>query len=77
MGQCCSVPVDWLQNLFSGSLSLKQNEPKPESLLTEVTFEGIVEYIKSGKCKKIVTMAGAGISTCKLFLLSPLYEVKE
>jgi NAD-dependent deacetylase sirtuin 2 len=40
------------------------DEPKPESVLDEVSFEGIARYIKSDKCKNIVTMAGAGISTC-------------
>ncbi|XP_060572300.1 NAD-dependent protein deacetylase sirtuin-2-like isoform X2 [Ruditapes philippinarum] len=39
------------------------DEPKPESVLDEVSFEGIARYIKSDKCKNIVTMAGAGIST--------------
>ena len=40
----------------------------PESLLSSdfelvVYFEGIVEYIREGRAKKIITMAGAGIST--------------
>ncbi len=45
------------------------DEAKPEQLLEDVSLEGIIKYIKSGKCKKIVTMAGAGISTCKCFYL--------
>ena len=32
-------------------------------VLTELSIDGIVEYIKSGKATKIITMAGAGIST--------------
>ncbi len=32
-------------------------------MLDELSFEGIVKYIKDGKAKNIVTMAGAGIST--------------
>ncbi len=49
------------------------DEPKPEQVLEEVSLEGIIKYIKSGKCKKIVTMAGAGISTCKSYLNSFLW----
>lgn len=36
---------------------------KPEQLLEEVTFEGVTNYIKKGKCKNIIVMTGAGIST--------------
>lgn len=36
---------------------------KPEQLLEEVTFEGVANYIKKGKCKNIIVMTGAGIST--------------
>ena len=32
-------------------------------VLAELSVDGIVEYIKSGKATKIITMAGAGIST--------------
>ena len=39
---------------------------KIPQLLPEVTFEGVVKHIKSEKCKNIITMAGAGISTCKV-----------
>lgn len=53
---------EWFQKYFSKALDIS-DEPKPESLLDEVTFEGIAKYINSEKCKKIVTMAGAGIST--------------
>lgn len=36
-----------------------------EKVLDQVNVDGIVDYIKSGKCKKIIAMVGAGISTCK------------
>jgi len=39
-------------------------------VLEEVNFEGIIKYIKEGKAKRIITMAGAGISTCKSYLFS-------
>ncbi|XP_046606279.1 NAD-dependent protein deacetylase Sirt2 [Neodiprion virginianus] len=32
-------------------------------MLTELSLDGIAEYIKSSGCRKIITMAGAGIST--------------
>lgn len=51
---------EWLRNLFQ-NLTLKAEDS--EQVLDEVSFEGIARYIKSGKCKKIITMAGAGIST--------------
>lgn len=34
-----------------------------EKVLEEVSVDGIVKYIKGGKCKKVITLAGAGIST--------------
>ena len=51
--------------MLAGSLQRNNDEPQGKSLLDEVSFKGIAQYIKSGKCKKIVTLAGAGISTCK------------
>ena len=53
-----------LFDAFAISLGLK-DEPKIESLLDTVDFDGIIKYIKDGKAKNIITMAGAGISTCK------------
>lgn len=58
-----------LQDLFSA-------KPKPEQLLDEVSYVGIIRFIKDNKCKNIITMAGAGISTCEYLsssstLLSP------
>ena len=46
--------------------STDENEqPQAEKILSELNFDGIAEYIKSEKCKNIIVMAGAGISTCK------------
>jgi len=59
--------AELLNQYFERAVKLKADEPKPDSVLNEVSFDGIVEYIKSGKCKKIVTIAGAGISTCNFF----------
>jgi hypothetical protein len=33
-------------------------------VLRTLDLDGIVDYIKSGNVKNIITMAGAGISTC-------------
>ena len=50
-----------------GSKDLKgsdgDDDQKHPSILTSVDFDGIIEYIKEGKSKNIITMAGAGIST--------------
>lgn len=45
-------------------ISTKEEKELPEQLLPELSFQGVIDYIKSGKCQKIITMAGAGISTC-------------
>lgn len=34
-------------------------------ILDDVSVDGIVDFIKKKDCKNIITMAGAGISTCK------------
>ena len=65
---CIFFSGDWLQKYFARAFGIS-NEPKPECLLEEVTFEGIAKYIASEKCQKIVTMAGAGISTCEYISL--------
>eukprot|EP00057_Strongylocentrotus_purpuratus_P033119 XP_790234.2 PREDICTED: NAD-dependent protein deacetylase sirtuin-2 [Strongylocentrotus purpuratus] len=49
-------------HLSAGS-SGQEEKPKPEQLLKELTLEGIADFIKEGKCKKVIVMSGAGIST--------------
>jgi hypothetical protein len=53
-----------LFDAFAISLGLKE-EPKFETLLDSVDFNGIIRYIKDKKATNIITMAGAGISTGK------------
>lgn len=48
MGQDSSTPID---------------ESVPPERLSSRTLDGVAEYIKSGRAKKVVIMAGAGIST--------------
>ncbi|KAK3598668.1 hypothetical protein CHS0354_020429 [Potamilus streckersoni] len=50
----------WLAEYMAHSMGISK---PPEKVLEEFTLEGIVKYIKSGKCHNIITMAGAGIST--------------
>jgi len=42
-----------------------QNDESQQNILRESNLDGIVEYIKEKEICKIITMAGAGISTCK------------
>jgi NAD-dependent deacetylase sirtuin 2 len=59
------VSADWLSEMMQQKLgNLFGSKTKPEQLLPEVNFDGVVKYILDGKCKNIITMAGAGISTC-------------
>lgn len=38
------------------------SERKPK-VLSETSIDGIIKYIEEGRCKNLITMAGAGIST--------------
>lgn len=50
----------------------EQNDESQQSVLRNLSLDGIVEYIKENANCKIITMAGAGISTCKY--ISILYS---
>lgn len=39
--------------------------PPVEKVLDEVTLDGIAKWIKSTRCQNIITLSGAGISTCE------------
>lgn len=41
------------------------NESQGSQILAELSLDGIAEFIKSSGCRKVITMAGAGISTCR------------
>uniref|UniRef100_A0A3P8PKL6 NAD-dependent protein deacetylase sirtuin-2 n=1 Tax=Astatotilapia calliptera TaxID=8154 RepID=A0A3P8PKL6_ASTCA len=53
------VDMDFMRNLFSSALGLSS----AEKVLDELTLDGVARYINSGKCKNIICMVGAGIST--------------
>uniref|UniRef100_A0A4W5R939 NAD-dependent protein deacetylase n=1 Tax=Hucho hucho TaxID=62062 RepID=A0A4W5R939_9TELE len=55
---CLFRTVDFLRNLFSKTLGISG-----EKVLDELTLDGVASYIQSGKCKNIICMVGAGIST--------------
>jgi len=54
--------TEFLRQFLKKSLGFADT---PEKVLETVDFEGIAKYIQSDKCENIITMAGAGISTCK------------
>ena len=56
--------AQWLAGLFKKGLDL-EDAPAREKVIPSLDITGVAEFIKSGKCKHIITMAGAGISTCK------------
>jgi len=51
-----------IMDRMEGLLGKKGKMEKPK-VLEELSLAGIVEYVKAGKAKNVVTMAGAGIST--------------
>lgn len=71
--------AEWLASLMQRSMAgmFKSDQPKPDQLLDEVNFDGVVKYIKENKCKRIVTMAGAGISTCEFNLYGFLSKIAK
>ncbi|CAG2183798.1 unnamed protein product, partial [Oppiella nova] len=57
--------MDKLTKIFAKNFKFNESEQKVdvEKVLDETTVDGVVKYMKSGKCKNIVVMVGAGIST--------------
>ena len=62
------VSMEYIRKYLSNKLTIGDDDQRNPSVLEEVSFDGIVQYIKDEKAKNIVVMAGAGISTCKYFL---------
>nr|CAD7430035.1 unnamed protein product [Timema monikensis] len=65
--------VERIRNYLAEKLALFDRSDREDEVkvkvLDEVTLDGIVKYIKHGKAKNIVTMAGAGISTTILIFM--------
>lgn len=58
--------MEKIRKFFEQKLHLfESSSGQAEKVLPEASIDGVVEYIKTHNIKKIVTMAGAGISTCK------------
>lgn len=67
---CLFVLADWLTALFKKQMGLgNKADSEVEKLLEKPDFDGIVQFMKSDRCKHIITMAGAGISTCMYLVL--------
>uniref|UniRef100_A0A8W4FE47 NAD-dependent protein deacetylase sirtuin-2 n=1 Tax=Sus scrofa TaxID=9823 RepID=A0A8W4FE47_PIG len=52
--------VDFLRNFFSQTLGLGTQK---ERLLDELTLEGVSRYMQSERCRRVICLVGAGIST--------------
>ncbi|OBS70133.1 hypothetical protein A6R68_01315 [Neotoma lepida] len=52
--------VDFLRNLFSQTLGLGSQK---ERLLDELSLEGVTRYMQSERCRRVICLVGAGIST--------------
>jgi len=57
------VSMEYIRKYLSNKLSIGDDDQRNPSVLEEVNFDGIVQYIKDKKANNIVVMAGAGIST--------------
>ncbi|KAM6111594.1 NAD-dependent protein deacetylase sirtuin-2 [Phoenicopterus ruber ruber] len=53
--------MELLRSLLSRTLGL--GGEKPEKVLDELTLEGVSRFLRSERCKNVVCMVGAGIST--------------
>jgi len=53
--------------LFKRHLGLgSESSAEVEKVLEKPDFDSVVKFMKSDRCKNIITLAGAGISTCEL-----------
>ncbi|GAB6020647.1 NAD-dependent protein deacetylase sirtuin-2 [Chamberlinius hualienensis] len=56
--------MDKVRQLFAKTLGLEAaDKPKGEKVLDELTLKGVAAYIKDEKCKNVIVMCGAGVST--------------
>uniref|UniRef100_A0A8C0S5U9 NAD-dependent protein deacetylase sirtuin-2 n=1 Tax=Canis lupus familiaris TaxID=9615 RepID=A0A8C0S5U9_CANLF len=52
--------MDFLRNFFSQTLGLGTQK---ERLLDDLTLEGVTRYMQSERCRRVICLVGAGIST--------------
>ncbi|XP_034232545.1 NAD-dependent protein deacetylase sirtuin-2 isoform X4 [Thrips palmi] len=56
--------IEMIRRYMADKLGFLDSEEKShQKVLEELTLDGVVKHIKDGKVKRIITMAGAGIST--------------
>lgn len=64
--------VDSIRRYLAQSLGLydppETTAVAANRVLETVDLDGVVKWINSERCKNIITLAGAGISTCKYYL---------
>jgi len=54
----------WMADkLHVGKATKTDDDQKQPHILNELSMDGVVEYIRQGRAKNIITMVGAGIST--------------
>lgn len=62
--------LEYIQQFLKNKLGLSSEDDEGDSsgpqVLKSLDFQGLVEHWKENGFKKIITMVGAGISTCKL-----------
>lgn len=73
--------MEKIRKYLAQKLKLYDSDIEQEScsgVLKELTIDGIIDYIKQNPKCKIITMAGAGISTCKsIFCFKLYYKLKD
>lgn len=63
--------LDYIQHLIANKLGLHSDDESDAAssdskILESVDFNGVLDKWKSGGFKNVITMVGAGISTCKI-----------
>ncbi|XP_017695082.1 PREDICTED: NAD-dependent protein deacetylase sirtuin-2 [Lepidothrix coronata] len=61
LGASADADMELLRTLLSRTLGLGGD--KPERVLDELSLDGVSRFLRSERCKNIVCMVGAGIST--------------
>ncbi|XP_062370463.1 NAD-dependent protein deacetylase sirtuin-2 [Cinclus cinclus] len=60
-GASADADMELLRTLLSRTLGLVGDKPEP--VLDELSLQGVSRFLKSDRCKNVVCMVGAGIST--------------
>lgn len=63
-----AMSVDSLRKYLAEKLGISDKDEEKIKILDSVSLDGIADYVKNKKCKNVITMAGAGISTCNNYI---------